>query len=199
MFAYVENGVVQEVASELPRSFKNVSGFDLLSEAEQMEHGWYPVNGTPSAHDLAYQNVSAPTFTFDVDHVVASYDITDRPVEDVRSEVISAITQLRETHIQSGVVWNNNTFDTDVASQGRITAIVTSVAAGLTLPDNFTWRTADNTDVPMTAQDLKDLAQAVLDHVDACFKTSWTHKDAVRALNTAAEIAAYDYTTGWPQ
>lgn len=198
MFAYVENGTVQYTAAALPKGFKNVSGFDLLTPTEQLSYGWYPVVGSEPAFDPTYQTLSAPAYTVNASDVAVSYTVTDFPIDQVKTNKKSAVNLMREQHIQQGITWNGNLFETDIASQGKLTAVVTSVAAGLTLPANFTWRTADNIDVPMTGQDLKDLAQVVLNHVDACYKNSWVHKDAIDVLTTAADVAAYDYTTGWP-
>lgn len=42
------------------------------------------------------------------------------------------------------------------------------------------------------------ISQAVAAHVQACFTNEKAHAEAITALTTAAEIEAYDFTTGWP-
>jgi len=41
------------------------------------------------------------------------------------------------------------------------------------------------------------IADAVRGHVQSCFDNEKAHSDALNALTTAAEVAAYDFTTGW--
>jgi len=69
-----ENGVAVGVPKDLPKSWKNISGFNLLDDAGLKTHGWYPVNVVePPAYDpdlqfrsLSYvvgENSITPTYT----------------------------------------------------------------------------------------------------------------------------------------
>jgi hypothetical protein len=50
----------------------------------------------------------------------------------------------------------------------------------------------------LTPQQMLDMGLAVMARGQAIYATSWTHKDAVAALTTVAEVEAYDITQGWP-
>lgn len=50
----------------------------------------------------------------------------------------------------------------------------------------------------LTYEDCYEVYGFARDYLDSIFEVIWDHKDAIDALSTAAEVEAYDYTTGWP-
>ncbi|HEX3065420.1 MAG TPA: hypothetical protein VHQ39_08050 [Dongiaceae bacterium] len=65
-------------------------------------------------------------------------------------------------------------------------------------PADSYWRLADNSNFPLaTADAMIGFAAAIAGAYLALRKASWTHKDAIAALKTAADVAAYDITAGW--
>ena len=96
---------------------------------------------------------------------------------------LAGVVQLRNQRDMSNV--------NAVASRGQAL-----VMAGDTT--TVTFRDAGNVNHAMTGQQAMDFGGAVYDHVDAIYAASWAHKDNVRALTTAEDVEAYDYTAGWP-
>ena len=67
-YALVENGVVSKVGG-LPKSWRNVSGLHLASDAELKEYGWLPFTETV-AEITKYQVKDGTKFTINADGVV---------------------------------------------------------------------------------------------------------------------------------
>lgn len=199
MYVYVENNQVIESVENLPRNWRNVSGLSLLSLAELRQLGWRPVVTAEIPFDPSYQIKGDLTFEVTDEEVVATPTITDQNVLSLIEARKSQINRLRDIKINEGIVWNGHAFDTDIAGRANITSIVASISAGISLPEGFSWRTADNNNVVMTEQDVKDLAQVMVAHVNHAYVVSWTHKENLDALSdgTAQAVAEYDITVGW--
>ena len=198
MYAYVEEGSVVSTTDTLPDAWENVSGLLYLSDAELKPLGWLPVVEVNAAYDPATQDRTGPVYTVNADDVTATYTVVDRNLAAMKAERQAQVNALRDAKMAAGVTWDGNVYDSDIISRANLTSTVSSVSAGLTLPVGFSWRTSDNANVAMDSADLNALAQVMLDHVNACYGASWSHKDAIEALATPAAIDSYDITTGWP-
>ena len=105
------------------------------------------------------------------------------------------ITRACNDAIDGGFEYDGHRYDSDSRSRQNITGLATALTAGVPLPEGFTWRDADNNDVPMEAQDIIALGAAAIQHVQACYDTSWDLKaqlDRKRSINGIREIK-------WPQ
>lgn len=72
------------------------------------------------------------------------------------------------------------------------------LAGGAGWDPNFAWRMQDDSYLPLpTPQDMIDLGMYAKQKYYALLKARWTHVDAMRALPTVAQIAAYDITVNW--
>jgi hypothetical protein len=93
--------------------------------------------------------------------------------------------------------FNGKVFQTDIASKIQIMNVVDSGS----LPDYAQyWRTADNTYMAMTFDLFVQLKATIMTREGAAFSASAKHQDAVDAIKTtAADVNAYDWSTGWPQ
>jgi len=60
------------------------------------------------------------------------------------------------------------------------------------------YRTKDNTTQTVTAAQMVSVGVAVLSAKQAVVSAAWTHKDAIRQLETIEAVEAYDLTVGWP-
>lgn len=100
------------------------------------------------------------------------------------------INAARAAALDSGVLHAGHQWDSDESSRANIIGTVAACTAGIALPQGFTWRTADNQDVPMGAEDLVGLGAAMLQHVNTCYQQSWRLKAAVDAASTVAELEA---------
>lgn len=93
-----------------------------------------------------------------------------------------------------GLTFEGHRYDSDEAGRANVTAVIAAVSAGISLPANFTWRTANNLDVPMDAATLLALGAAMLEHVERCYRRSWVLK---QAIEVAGEPESIDIAGGW--
>jgi hypothetical protein len=101
----------------------------------------------------------------------------------------AVINRHREKLLGNGVSFGGHVFDSDALSVSRLTAVVTAVNAGATLPAGFAWRSKDNVDVPMTATEVVGLLGTMIVTANTLFQESWVRKQEVTA---AADKAALD-------
>lgn len=81
------------------------------------------------------------------------------------------------------------------ADRDNITSLIlTSEAAGI---DAVDFKAASGW-VHLTLQEVRDVARAIAVHVQACFSAERAVNDAIDALQTLAEVAAFDATAGLP-
>ena len=90
---------------------------------------------------------------------------------------------------------NGATIKTDRESQALIAGA--KLYSDLNEAVLIDWK-AENSWVQINRTAIMAISQAVAAHVQACFSQERVHAEAISALTTAAEIAAYDITTGWP-
>jgi hypothetical protein len=99
------------------------------------------------------------------------------------------INRHREKLLGNGVSFGGHVFDSDALSVSRLTAVVTAVNAGATLPAGFAWRSKANVDVPMTAVEVVGLLGTMIVTANTLFQESWVRKQEVAA---AADKTALD-------
>lgn len=68
---------------------------------------------------------------------------------------------------------------------------------GSDFPANFTWRSADNQDIPMTAVDVLNMGATLFSFISTNYLNSFHHKTLIDNLTTVQELIDYDITTGW--
>lgn len=110
-------------------------------------------------------------------------------LESAKQRKIEEIRRWSDEVDLGGFEWNGHTWDSDDKAQRRIPSAVIS---GMDVPY---WMNKDNQPVPMTAQDMKDLHQAMIDHVMSFHGRKQQMKAEVEALTTADEVNAY--VVGW--
>lgn len=105
------------------------------------------------------------------------------------------VNAIRDTQIQTGVMYNGHAWDTDDLSRSNIVGTVSAINAGIPLPVGFVWRTQDNQNIQMAAADMVGLGAAVLQYVNSVYGYSWQLKAQLAA---AADPSTIDVTAGWP-
>jgi hypothetical protein len=88
-------------------------------------------------------------------------------------------------------------FDATSTAQRNVSAWMTNIANGQNPPSGFTWRGYDNVDHPADASFIVALGNAITLRGSYLYQRSWIKKAEVDALTTAAQVKAYDITTGW--
>lgn len=97
-YVLIENGIIKEYHDLLPRSWRNVSGLNLLRDdiPALIAFGWYPVEKQTVTYDQNTQRVVR------FEYIINELSVTEIPViEDIPSELIPSLqskkTALAET------------------------------------------------------------------------------------------------------
>jgi hypothetical protein len=90
-----------------------------------------------------------------------------------------------------------HTYGIDQAAQDNITKALLGVVAGLS-PDPRPWTPKGSAPILLSHADVKLVAGAVGLAYERHVQAYLAHKRAIAALATAADVAAYDLTQGWP-
>lgn len=116
-------------------------------------------------------------------------------LDEVKSRKISELASYRYQKETSGITVNGAMIRTDEYSQGKINGAWSTAQINPAVLIDFK---GANGWVKISAAEITAIAGAVSAHVQACFSTERVHADAIAALETSEEVAAYDLTTGWP-
>lgn len=171
--AIIENGIVVNMAE--------------ASEDFAADQGWI-------ASDVAQIG-----WTFDGENFVAPPRYPD--IAAGKAELLSQINAKRDELETHGFPHAGLWFQSDERSVARInsTALMASAAlitgATAEFPD---WISADNTPLPVDAQEVLALQASLTRHGGALHAHARSLKARVQAAQTADDLAAIDITAGWP-
>ena len=117
-------------------------------------------------------------------------------LESVKVAKVEAV-KARLASETAALVWNGNTYQTDVIAKERFAAEEQAIARD-DRPNPSSWRTLDNKLVPLSNADIQALITAIYQRHRQAIFASFTHKDAIATLTTVAAVEVYDISTGWP-
>lgn len=116
-------------------------------------------------------------------------------IEELKYRRISELASIRYQHETSGITLNGVSIRTDRESQGLINGAWSTAQIKPAVIIDFK---GANDWVEINATQIIEIASAVSDYVQACFRAERLHTEAIAALETSEAVAAYDLTTGWP-
>jgi hypothetical protein len=166
------------------------------SDAEYRGHegpippGWVEYDG-PIVADENGDLLMTWDATANAPRPITEVEIQDRArlrrYQDVNAE--------RDRRLMAGHEVMGHRWQTDGQSITNIMGAVTAIIAGWPIPEGYTWRDAENQDVPVTAAEIVQLGLALAGWRSAVIKHGW----AIKAVIDAAEDPdAVDITAGWP-
>jgi hypothetical protein len=118
------------------------------------------------------------------------------PLAERQARLCYLIDQRRDAQLDYGFVWNARRWQANVRSSGNLTGTLTAIGCGFVLPDGFVWRDADNVDLPVTLDDLRAFALAMMSFAATVTFCSFALKNAITASDAPESI---DLTAGWPE
>ncbi len=107
-------------------------------------------------------------------------------LDELKQAKINELKTIRDTEEVKPIEYNGNSFDYDSKARDRISAAI--IALDIT-GQSIEWTTADNTNVTVTAQDLRNIIAAVAIRSNELHVKYRNLKEQVLACNTAAEVA----------
>lgn len=120
-------------------------------------------------------------------------------VEELRAQVQQAATDKRWQVMTGGLTLPGGIeVGTTIDDQNRITSVVANAAlAGLTDADEVDFKATSGW-VRITIAQIKAIAGAIGQFVQACYSAERAHHDAIAQLETPEQINGYDVDDGWP-
>lgn len=109
-------------------------------------------------------------------------------LNDAKTQKKKQIEEWRDAAIATGVNYNGYVFDSDPVSIANLNDTLTVINCGTPIPPSFVWRTQDNQNVPMSEDNLKQLANVFFIHKNQCYVKSWDLKANVDLCKTINEI-----------
>lgn len=85
LYALVENGVVLKVGN-LPRAYKNISGFNLLPADKIKEYGFLPVENVELDFDNEKQRLGEAEFTVEADKVIMTSKVINLKAAELKDK-----------------------------------------------------------------------------------------------------------------
>lgn len=98
------------------------------------------------------------------------------------------INNTRDIKIGEGVEYSGYVFDSDTKAFDNLNETLTTVNLGIPLPEDYTWRTKDNKNVPVDKNFLIGLAGTLMNHKFNCYKKSWELKEKVDKAKSPDEV-----------
>lgn len=141
--------------------------------------------------DELYQSLLAGPFVVDEDGNPTPYV---PPPVDKRLLLKAKVAERRWQVEESGITLNGVQVDTAKSDQNRITSVIVNAeVAGIESVDFK----AANGWVTLTIAQLREIATAIAQHVQACFTAERAHCEAIGAL-AEEDLDTYNVDTGWP-
>lgn len=109
-----------------------------------------------------------------------------QPLSECQQAKIDELKATRDALEVEPIAYNGNTFDYDDKARDRVNAAI--IALDIT-GQSIEWTTADNTNVSVTAQDLRNIIAAVALRSNALHVKYRNLKEQVLACSTAEEVA----------
>lgn len=85
VYAYVENGIIQEIYYIKPRSWKNISNFHVINDEDLKNYNWYPVVDETIEYDPELKEVVDFEYRFDQNQVKRIYLLVDKQLPQVET------------------------------------------------------------------------------------------------------------------
>ena len=109
-----------------------------------------------------------------------------KTLEQLKQDKILALKTIRDTEEVNPIAYNGNLFDYDDKARDRINSAI--IALSIT-GQSIEWTTSDNTNVAVTAQDLRNIIAAVALRSNDLHVKYRELKEQVLACTTAEEVA----------
>jgi hypothetical protein len=158
--------------------------------AEEIHGPVMPDDVRPVSDEL-YQSLLAGPFVVDEDGNPTPYVA---PPADKRAALKAKAAERRWEVEESGVTMNGIEVATTKADQNRITSVI--VNAQLAGIESVDFK-AESGWITLTIDQVKGVAVAIAQHVQACFSAERAHCDAIDAA-AEADLDTYDVNAGWP-
>lgn len=199
MYVEVVNGRITREFDNLKGSFKfrdgrSTGNIELFSSDELKKEGILPVVDVKPTINESYQKLEEVGLTINKDDVTRTWRVIDDSLMELKQKRILEVNAMRNRIIDGGIAFKGNNYESDVISRTNLSGVCTSIALGEPLPNNFSWRNTEGVDVVMDADAVKQFGIAMMTHVYLTHISARAHKDKIKSMTSAKEIAEYEIT-----
>lgn len=200
MYAVIENDKIISLESR-PKWFD--SDMNPVSDEILLFNGYYKVvydlqEYIPELQKLVIRH--RDDWIIQEDCVVATYDVIDISIEDLKRNRQYDVTQKRWDVMVGGVTLPNGVIvNSSIEDQNRITSIVANASlVGLTDEDVVDFK-ASNGWASISIAQIKIIAGVIGQLVQTCYSVERGHFEAINELTTREDVLAYDINSNWPE
>lgn len=192
MWYKIKNGEIVARIGSLPVNTDNVSGFSLLPLDELLEYGYRPCVDSREVPDDDHKRGEDIETVFDnfVELTCLIEEKTEDDIYDLKKQKCLEAEQVFYEKKHSDIEYMGHVFQADELSIKNIEQVIMSMSHVGSVPSDFVWRAKDNSDVPMSLEQVQCLAEAIGRRGWEVFKELKAKKDAINGCKKASEILA---------
>jgi len=194
---FVSSCLIGEVEAQAPEG----SGLSAIEHATAGPDTHKVVNGEVIEYSIGgkFRKKNIPDSHEIVWNPAVEDWVDQRPLNSVRADKLRELKLIRDQLLEGGFVWDNSTFDSDIAvSQPRLLGLFTSAVNGLLPPGGQPWRLKDNSWRTLSAADAIAVWGAFQMRMAALFQAFGVHEATVNAETDINVLRSYDTHAGWP-
>jgi len=201
-YAIVENGTWTGEIVEDPRQHSTEVIPNPAKIRDFTRHGYYPIRTEESDQNETEKQVGWEYVLDEARGVmrkVAQYET--KSVEEYAADLKEETAARRTKHARKPVSYDGSEFDADPTAQQKLTGKLTyAQAAGKDsdLAWSVGWKTANNSYVQLSYDDLAAVVQAVNEQVQTAYNNEAQLLAQIEQAETIDELDAIDLTSGWP-
>lgn len=118
-----------------------------------------------------------------------------RPIAALRRALQDRVNDIRDKKLDGPITVDGVRYECGTKSMLMLLETVATISAGIQLPAGYVWRSADNENIPHTAQTITALAVAAFKYRAGVYKKSFDLKDEIQDSSSPSSI---DIKSGWP-
>ena len=193
MFYDANTSAIYGSHDQLLAAYPNAGALD--NESARNALGLYLVREQPPAYDPRAHQLALDGVELVEGIYHARYTLAQRPVDQVRADLMDAATSKRWDVMTGGVTLPGGiSVGTTIDDQNRVTSVIAN--AQLAGVESMDFK-AESGWVTLSLDQVRGIAAAVALHVHACYAAERAHHEAIAAASDA-ELSGYDINAGWP-
>ena len=193
MFFEPSTSTVHPTIQHYAAAHPEAAGLD--TEAGRLAAGLHRLHEKPPAYDPRTHTLALDGVELVEGIYHARYTLAQRPVDQVRADLMDAATSKRWDVMTGGVTLPGGiSVGTTIDDQNRVTSVIAN--AQLAGVESMDFK-AQSGWVTLSLDQVRGIAAAVALHVHACYAAERAHHEAIAAASDA-ELYGYDINTGWP-
>ncbi len=131
-------------------------------------------------------------------YISAPLEIEVAGLDTIKLNRCAEVNVKKQEVINSGFMWNSVKWDSDTGAQASINFAISNINGGQVLPENFYWTSFDNVNIPMTAQDMLDMASALATFLFNVHDKASELKALINGMANIDDVLSLDINANWP-